>query len=546
MAEAAKDTIYIDVDDEITNIIEKVKDSPNSIVALVLPKRATVLQSIVNMKLLKRSAQTSKKKVVLITSEANLLPLAGAVGVYVAKNLQSKPEIPAAPEVVPNAHEAVIDEGELEDTDHAVDTQKTVGELAGVAAVGAAAAKSEVPKKTAKTAKSKKDSKLKIPNFEKFRSRLFLIVLGVVGLFALLYWAFFMAPSAKITVVTDTEAVNTSVTFTADTDAAALDVEGAVVPAKTAETKDVQSEKVAATGTKDVGEKATGTVNMTARVCGSFSFPDSVPAGTGVSANGLTYITREEVSFPPGSGQISGGCVNFTGNATAITAQKSGSKYNTSSSTFTVTGRSDVTATGNASGGTDKTVKVVSQSDVDSAANKLAEKDENQVKSQLTKELEDAGYYVIQSSFKKSKQEVSSSPTVGSEASEATVTATTTYSITGVKQEDLESLIKEEASGSIDEEKQQIVSAGLDEATFTVEGDKITVETIATAGPKIDVAATTEQIAGKKRSEVITIIEQNPGVKEVRIDYSPFWVTNTPKKTSKIQIVFEDSGNEQQ
>lgn len=543
MAEAAKDTIYIDVDDEITNIIEKVKDSPNSIVALVLPKRATVLQSIVNMKLLKRSAQTSKKKVVLITSEASLLPLAGAVGVYVAKNLQSKPEIPAAPEVVPNAHEAVIDEGELEDTDEAVDTQKTVGELAGVAAVGAAAAKSEVPKKAAKAAKPKKDSKFKIPNFEKFRSRLFLIVLGVVGLFALLYWAFFMAPSAKITVVTDTEAVNTSVTFTADTDAAALDVEDAVVPTKTAETKDVQSEKVAATGTKDVGTKASGDLTMSIG-CGDVNgLPPSVPAGTGVSANGLTFITQSTVNVT--TPDFSNGC-RFTG-STKIVAQKNGDQYNLSATSYSVNGYSELLANGsNMTGGTSKVIKIVSQSDVDSAANKLAEKDENQVKSQLTKELEDAGYYVIQSSFKKSKQEVSSSPTVGSEASEATVTATTTYSITGVKQEDLESLIKEEASGSIDEEKQQIVSAGLDEATFTVEGDKITVETIATAGPKIDVAATTEQIAGKKRSEVITIIEQNPGVKEVRIDYSPFWVTNTPKKTSKIQIVFEDSGNEQQ
>jgi hypothetical protein len=93
----SKDTIYVDVDDEITSIIDKVENAEHKVVALVLPKRATSLQSIVNMKLLKRSADGADKNVVLITSEHALLPLAGAAGLHVAKNLQSRPEVPDAP-----------------------------------------------------------------------------------------------------------------------------------------------------------------------------------------------------------------------------------------------------------------------------------------------------------------------------------------------------------------------------------------------------------------------------------------------------------------
>src|SRR3982750_3848561 len=93
----SKDVIYIDVDDEITGIIDKIENSPQKVVALVLPKRAASLQSIVNMKLLARSAGTAGKNTVLITSEQALLPLAGAAGLHVAKNLQSKPEVPDAP-----------------------------------------------------------------------------------------------------------------------------------------------------------------------------------------------------------------------------------------------------------------------------------------------------------------------------------------------------------------------------------------------------------------------------------------------------------------
>ena len=92
-----KDVIYVDVDDEITSITDKIISAKATLVALVLPKRCPVLQSSVNMKILQRTTGDAGKNVVLITSEASLLPLAGAAGLYVAKTLQSKPTIPKAP-----------------------------------------------------------------------------------------------------------------------------------------------------------------------------------------------------------------------------------------------------------------------------------------------------------------------------------------------------------------------------------------------------------------------------------------------------------------
>jgi hypothetical protein len=127
MAASDKDTIYIDIDDEITGIIDKLRGSKGKVVALVLPKRATVFQSIVNMKLLKRAADASKKNAVLITSEAGLLPLAGVAGVHVAKTLNSKPEIPLAPEAFNDAEEAIGEDGQEVETPP--DPKQTVGAL---------------------------------------------------------------------------------------------------------------------------------------------------------------------------------------------------------------------------------------------------------------------------------------------------------------------------------------------------------------------------------------------------------------------------------
>src|SRR5665647_1488716 len=88
-----KDVIYIDVEDDITAIIGKVKASKEKIVALVPPKRIGVLQSAVNLRLVARSAKQSNKQLVLITSNQALIALSAAAKLPVAKNLQSKPEI---------------------------------------------------------------------------------------------------------------------------------------------------------------------------------------------------------------------------------------------------------------------------------------------------------------------------------------------------------------------------------------------------------------------------------------------------------------------
>ncbi|HVA11043.1 MAG TPA: hypothetical protein VNG32_02650, partial [Candidatus Dormibacteraeota bacterium] len=128
MPSSDKATIYIDIDDEITGIIDKLQGSKGKVVALVLPKRATVFQSIVNMKLLKRAADAEKKNAVLITSETGLLPLAGMAGIHVAKTLNSKPEIPPSPGAMDNAVSSIGEDGQ--ELDNPPDPKETVGALA--------------------------------------------------------------------------------------------------------------------------------------------------------------------------------------------------------------------------------------------------------------------------------------------------------------------------------------------------------------------------------------------------------------------------------
>lgn len=566
MSEAQKETIYIDVDDDITSVIDKVKSSNHKIIALVLPKRATVLQSVVNMKLLKRSAETAKKNVVLITSEAGLMPLAGAVGVHVAKNLQSKPAIPAAPEAASTQVESIASEelGENEEVPAAnaeptLDETKSIGELAGdeaPAAVvadeaieldnddkpeadGTAADKKANSKKDKKS--TSKDSKLKVPNFERFRKWL---IFGGVALVVILiggYFAFFRLPKATITIVTDSTDTQVTANFTANTANNTFDPANKLVPAQWATTKKTDTQSAPATGQKNIGNKASGSVSMTTKVCGSFSSPSPVASGTGVSANGLTYITDSTVTFTPDT--ISGGCVNFKGSSTTITAQNPGSNYNTGTTTFSVAGRSDIAASGSASGGTDNVVKVVSQSDIDAAkAKSNTASNGDAAKNELTNNLQKSGYLPLTTSFASQGPDITTSAKVGDQADNVTVTSTTTYTMLGVNKDDLNKVVNDQINGQIDSSKQAIQNNGLATATYTVNGKdnpQVSVSTTATIGPNINADQLKKDVAGKKKAETESIVSSQPSVKGATVQYSPFWVMKTPSNPNKIIIVYQ-------
>lgn len=535
-----KDTIYVDVDDEITAIVDKINSSKHNIIALVLPKRAVVLQSIVNMKLLKRSADEVDKRLVLITSEQSILPLAGAVGVYVANNLQSKPEIPAPP-VIPIEDEELL---ETEEIDPEIDPKSTVGELTEEDAVFESDLPSEPkPEKPKKSSKDKKAKKNSVPNFDSFRKKIIIGVVAVISLMGLAYWALFLAPKATIIVKTQNSSSNKTIEFSTSTSANELDLEKAIVPAKEVESNKTDEQKAPATGQKDMGTKASGTVTLSVS-CSSGT--PTIPAGTGVSTGGLTFITTQTVtvaSFPVD------GC-KFQKDVD-VTSQANGDQYNIASGrTFTVAGFATVSAKNDDefTGGTTKMAKVVSQQDIDTAKQKLTDTSD-QAKTELQQQLETAGYYAITDTFATKSEKLTISPEVDQEASEVSVSAERTYTMTGVKKEDLEKLVNNSVQSEIEQRSLQIRQNGIDKAVFRV-GTRssngnfpISLQVQVVLGPKIDEQQLVKEVAGKKRGDVQETVKKIEGVSEVEVNFNPFWVNVVPKNTKRITIVYQEVNN---
>ncbi len=576
-----KTTVYVDVDDEITSIIDKVRNSDGKVVALVLPKRAAMLQSVVNMKLLKRTAESAKKHLVLITTEASLLPLAGNVGLHVAATPTSKPSIPpvtAGPSDETediNEDFAVTDHSQNDDDDF----DSTAAGAVAVGALAAAGVQSKINPNTVdeditmddggealgasdpapddgadaatdasgkKVPKPKKNKKLAVPNFDSFRKKLWLgagiLVLLVVGYI----FAFVVLPKATITIHTDTTTITTTANLTLDTTAKTVDPSSNTVPATAQTIQKTYSQQADSTGQKNNGIAATGSITFSAGTC-SADFPADVSAGTGVSSGGQTYITQQSASF---SAQNYHGHCTFQSGSVPITAASGGTKYNTDSSTFTVSGRPDVTGSGSASGGTDDITKIVSQADIDSATAKLATQDTAAIKQGLQAALQGKGLVPIETTFVATPPVITPSAKAGDATDTVTVTEVANYSMLGVKQSDLTTLVTANVNKQLDKGKQVILDDGVSKAVFvsstttaaTATSASVSMKVSSVAGPQIDTTALAKQAAGKKAGDVVTTVKQTPGVTDVTVNYSPFWVSSVPTNTKKIMIVLVKSG----
>ncbi|MEI8004271.1 MAG: hypothetical protein WCG94_08025, partial [Methanothrix sp.] len=86
-------TLYIDSADEITSVIERIKSSHEPIVALVVPKGAILIQSIVNLKLARKATLDAEKDLILVTTDKIGRNLASQIGITV---VTSEKEVSAA------------------------------------------------------------------------------------------------------------------------------------------------------------------------------------------------------------------------------------------------------------------------------------------------------------------------------------------------------------------------------------------------------------------------------------------------------------------
>jgi hypothetical protein len=537
-----KDVIYIDVEDDITAIISKVKAAKEKIVALVPPKRVGVLQSAVNLRLLQRAADQSDKRLVLISNNTALRALAASAQLPVAKNLQSKPEVPQMTEVDADS-EDIIDGSQLPIGELARTAPTSLGSMAIDKAVRENAAE-EIPKAAPPVPgqppkKPRAKSGIKVPNFNSFRKKLVLGIVAGVLLIGFFVWAAFFAPRATVVISARATESSANARITMG-EKAVTSFSGSSLKASSQQQKKDVSIEFDATGKKEVGEKATGTMTLTRT--STSSTPINVPAGTSFTASGLTFKSTEAATLP-GSSVGPGGIEQPTVTVN-VEAAELGDQYNLAARNYQSNVGGFSARGSNMTGGTSEEVTVVSETDIQAATDQLAKQDSDEVKAQLAGEFNDT-FIVLDQTFKIDNGTPQSSPAVGEQASgKAKLTTTITYTLFAVARADVDTFLNDYFAKQIEgQSDRRVYDNGSGGVTFTniaATADGFSGNIVATAkiGPKVEDQQVKDLAKGKRFGEIQSSLESIQGIDSVDVKFWPFWVSSAPNDTNKITVEF--------
>ena len=582
-----KDVIYIEPEDDITDIIAKVKNAKTKIVALVPPKKAGVLRSVVNFKLIAKTALQHNKTVVLISTDENLVKFAQSVKMPVAKSLSSKPQLATDDEaefgdadeesdIIEEEPEAETSTSKSEKKDVKSDHEKShkddkKAEAAKVKKSEEVVTEDEIDEEADTDKKvAKKKSNQKVPNIKKYRTQIIIGSVFAVIMVVVLVWAFAFAPAAKVIVHVRTSDQGFSEKIKLTTDQDKEDIDAGIFYMEEKAIEKTASADFEATGEVDKGTKASGTLTVKrtspVSIVGNGRDAITIPVGTKFTYNGLTYVSTaastlravDGKDFDTDTCKVSTSLVatcDLSKDVTTtvkIEAIENGDKYNmgavNSGWTASISGATP-TSSAAISGGTSKIVKIVSKDDLAAAEENLDITGESDAKKELIDENSDDAI-VIKSSFNIENGQLSSSPALGEEVNGDTkpkVTKKTTYKVYTVSRDAVSQYIEKTVEEGLGDDTRTVYAtgAGKDEEkviaffeSYKNNNGEYTAKLKSTVkiGPRVTPEMISEKILGQKVGQVRTMLTSINGVADVEINRSYFWVTKIPSDINKVEI----------
>lgn len=557
------DVLYFEPTDEVTKAIERIRDSKDAQVALVLPRGSLILQSIVNLKLIARLAATSKKEMAIVTVDKigrNLalqvgIPVYGKIegGKVTGKVLQKNLE-PVTPQSVRqkaleeteelatvtgiqvhryDANERLNNlteqEPEVKLSDPAKpitpvsfgfppseqSTDKTAGEDAFEGTV------THLRDGSGKTV----SRRLAVPP----RTKKIILTAVLIIVIAALIWLWWAFPRTTVTLQLRGEKKDVSATFTAGVDTVA----GRELPLTAATITKEGTKAVPATGSKNVGEKAAGTITLINQYSSS---PQTVPAGTVLqTTDNKRFTTNTGVVIPGAEFSVEGSTSTLRTSGrveVSITAAESGEEYNLSSGRLTLVGISEqkdnkVYGDGpKTAGGTNQTIKLVTAADVDGARSQLVE--------QLTSDASNDA--VNQSQNSELLKEATATEVVsfsadanpGDERDQVTVSAKISLRFLALDKTALTTALTDRGKADIGTDK--IFSIRPEDVRYTVsavsstEGSAvISAQASGNVAANVDQSALLSSLRGKSDGAAHKILEQAPLYQSAIIKHDPSW-----------------------
>ena len=547
--------IYLDVDEEITSVIDKIKKvEAKQAVALFFPKRASLTKSIVNLKLLKKQVDLLGRNIFIVTSDETGFNLAKRSGFAVRKTLnKNNDDI----EKVDFKEKEKIDridikrflknneelENEIENKDYFSKNNQAIKKDKPF--LNFLNNKKE-PKKKRSSRKLEKGKIVLLPSFG-FKSLLFFSLISFI-LVSIIF--FVVLPKATITIVPKSEPFSSDFEFSVSSNVENIDHENKIISGLIEEV-DMKSgtEKFDATGEKDKGTKARGSVI----IYNSYSSdPQLLIASTRLQSQGKIYFLLSETTIP--GAKIEGGKQVPGVKEVFIEAEVSGEEYNIGPADFIIPGlaitkqkniygKSEVAMTG---GNTEK-IKIITEEDLNRAKDSILGKITQKGIEDIEKRI-DGENMIVENTVQKEIIELKTNGEKGKEKDNFEMELRAKIIAMSFNKKEAEELTFTSLNKELSPEKFFInsdIENGVDfeGVDFNIEHKQLSLKLHINkeVAWKIDEKIIKKSIKGKNKEEVVRYLLENSIGEDVKVDYWPFWVEKVPQIEKNIKIILDTS-----
>lgn len=354
---------------------------------------------------------------------------------------------------------------------------------------------------------------------KKFKNIAFLA--GIVGILFLTLTAYLFIPTAGVKIFVEPKILEKDTQVTADPNQKTVDEDNKIIPGQIVETDISGTAKGSATGSKEIGDPAKGTVVVRNKTDQGIN----ISKGTILTAlNGLRFTTELSASAAARSSEDG----TWSKTNISVIAVVVGADSNLPSGTdLTVSGYSTdrmiAKAEGNFSGGTSKQVTVVSSDDQNKLIAQLASDLRKQAQQKLQERLpekkileEGLSEVIITKSFSKN---------INDQASEFSLNLTAKYQGTAFDDKDLKLIVSKLVTTEVPVGFQlnlEDTETQADIASLEKGGKLIFLAKFkAKMSPKVDIENVKKQIKGKGVNEALNTIKRMENILGAEIKFSP-------------------------
>lgn len=379
----------------------------------------------------------------------------------------------------------------------------------------------EMPAQSALPVDKPSQDKLSLKRFlpKGFRNLTFII--GIIGLLLVLFGAYLFLLKAEVKVFVEPKILEKDAQVIADPNQKIVDESAKVIPGQIVETEIASTGKYSATGKKEIGNSAKGTVKIINNTASGQNFSKGTILTT---TKGLKFTLDNTASVSATAADAD----SKSTVTTSATASEIGADGNIPTQTNLTIGNFSQSqfiakAEGNFSGGTSQQVTVVSSDDQQKLLASLASNLRKQAQQKLQEKLPQKK--VLEEALSEEITKKTFNKNVNDQASEFSLNLTAKYKGTAFEDKDLKLIVSKLVTTQVPEGFQlnlQDTETQADVSSLQKDGKLIFLARFkAKLLPKIDTEKIKNQIKGRSASEAVNLIKGMENVLGSEVKISP-------------------------